>query len=112
MYHASKLDAIYREAQALKRLSHGNIVQLYHAFLLKNYILLIMEYVSGGELRKYLNEKGKVLAEKEARDFFIQITDAVEYCHNKGIIHRDLKLENILLADTTSRQIKVFSCGL
>lgn len=112
MYHASKLDDIYREAQALKRLAHPNIVELYHAFLWKNFVVLIMEYVPGGDLRKYLNERKVALGEKEARDFFVQITDAVEYCHNRGIVHRDLKLENLLLNDETERKIKVIDFGI
>lgn len=106
VYHASKLDEIYREAQALKRLSHGNIIQLYHAFLWTNNVILIMEYVPGGELRQYLNDKGKALSEMEAREFFLQITEAVDYCHNRGVIHRDLKLENLLLTDTPIKKIK------
>lgn len=71
-----------------------------------------MEYVSGGELRKYLNDKRIALSEKEARDFFIQLTDAVEHCHNRGIVHRDLKLENLLLTDTESKGIKVIDFGI
>ena len=68
-----------------------------------------MENVAGGELRKYINENGagEGLPEKEARSFFMQLTEAVEYCHNKSMIHRDLKPENILLSDTISKRIKV-----
>lgn len=107
--YASKVDEIYREAQALKKLSHPGIVKLYHAFLWKNFVVLIMENVGGGELRKYINEKGagEGLAEKEAREFFVQLTYAVDYCHNKSVIHRDLKPENILLVDAASKIIKV-----
>jgi len=112
VYQASKVNEIYREVKALKRLTHPNIIELYHAFLWKNFIILIMEYVSGGELRKYLNDKGLALSEKETRDFFIQLTDAVEYCHNKGIVHRDLKLENLLLTDTKSKRIKIIDFGI
>lgn len=112
MYYASKVDEIYRESQALKRLSHSNIIELYYAFLWKNYVILIMEYVSGGELRKYLNDKGMLLGEKEARDFFVQLTYAVEYCHSRGIVHRDLKLENLLLTDIDNKQIKIIDFGI
>lgn len=55
-----------------------------------------MEYARCGELRTFAKKKGP-LQEDEARSLFIQILDAVEYCHHKGVIHRDLKLENILL---------------
>ena len=106
VYHASKVDEIYREAQALKKLSHPNIVKLYNAFLWKNNVVLIMEYVAGGEIYKYVKDKGG-LSELEARNFFMQLTDAVEYCHNKYVIHRDLKPTNILLSDGAAGMLKV-----
>lgn len=109
MYHADKVEEIYREAQALQKLSHPNIVKLFHAFLIKNNVVLIMELISGGELYKYVKDK-EGLSESEAREFFIQLADAVEYCHSKYIIHRDLKPSNILLSDSTSKKIKVFLC--
>lgn len=107
MYHASKVEEIYREAQALQKLSHPNIVQLYNAFLWKNSVVLVMEYIPGGELYKLVKDKGG-LTECEARQYFCQLTDAVEYCHGKYVIHRDLKPSNILLSDSSAKQIKVF----
>lgn len=109
MYHASKVEEIYKEAQALKKFDHPNIVKLYHAILWKNFVVLIMEYVPGGELSEYVKEKGGEtgLTEMEARFFFTQLTEAVCYCHNKFVIHRDLKPENLLLTNKTTRQIKV-----
>ena len=59
-------------------------------------ICLIMEYVSGGELREYVEEEGP-LTEEDAREFFGPICKAVRFCHNKNYVHRDLKLDNILL---------------
>jgi len=114
VYHASKVEEIYREAQALKKLAHPNIVTLYNAFLMKNYLILIMENVAGGELRKYINEKGggNGISEIEAREFFIQILEAVDYFHSKGVVHRDLKPENILLTDAESKKIKMIDFGI
>jgi len=109
--HASKVDDIYRETQALKKLNHPSIVKLYNAFLKDHYVVLIMEYIAGGELYKYVKDKGG-LSEIEARKFFSQLTDAVEYCHNQFIIHRDLKPTNILLTDTTKEQIKLIDFGI
>ena len=111
MYHASKVEEIYREAQALKKLSHPSIVQLYNAFVWKQDVVLIMEYISGGELYQYVKTKNG-LPELEARKLFLQLTDAVEYCHNKYIIHRDLKPTNILLSDATSQKIKIIDFGI
>ena len=69
-------------------------------------VAIIMEYLEGGELLKYLEEKGK-LDENEAREFFIQLLDAIAYCHKEKIVHRDLKLENILISDIGKKTIKV-----
>jgi serine/threonine protein kinase len=70
-----------------------------------------MEHVAGGELRQYINQKGGGggLTECEAREFFLQLAHAVDYCHSKQVIHRDLKPENILLTDATSKELKVAS---
>jgi len=68
-----------------------------------------MEYVGGGELTSYIQNKGPYgLTEFEAREFFNQLVDAVNYCHNNFVIHRDLKAENVLLADLETKTIKVF----
>lgn len=63
------IQEIYREAESLKKLNHKNIVQLYHAFVEGKQLCMIMEYASGGELYKYVEEKGR-LNEIEARKIF------------------------------------------
>ena len=70
--------------------------------------IFVMEYLEGGELKEYLTKKGR-LNEEEAQWFFRQIVDAIFYCHRQQIIHRDLKLENILLESLESKIIKVFT---
>jgi serine/threonine protein kinase len=62
-------------------------------------------------LLEYLTEKIR-LEEDEAREIFKQILDTVNYCHHKGIIHRDLKLENILFSDSTRKLIKLIDFGV
>lgn len=71
----------------------------------------MLEYASGGTLREYLKEK-QVLEENEAREIIKQILDTVNYCHESGIIHRDLKLDNVLFTDKTRRTIKIIDFGI
>ena len=67
----------------------------------------IMDCCLGGELLQYVKLKGR-LSEEEAKTIFIQVIDAIDYCHKEyGIIHRDLKLENILLTEEGKLDIKV-----
>jgi len=80
----------------MKFLNHPNIVKLFEVIETKNTLFLVMEYSSGGELYDYLVVHGR-MKEKEARVKFRQILSAVNYCHNKRVIHRDLKAENLLL---------------
>lgn len=72
---------------------------------------MIMEYASGGELFKFVEEKGR-LNEIEGRKLFQQIVNAMSYCHNRGIVHRDLKLENVLLKSVGDLWIKVVDFGI
>ncbi|XP_067303450.1 NUAK family SNF1-like kinase 1 isoform X2 [Pseudorasbora parva] len=87
---------IQREIEITASLTHPNIIRLYEVFESRERIVMVMEYASGGELYEYIQEKQR-LSEDEARHFFKQITSAVHYCHKNGVVHRDLKLENILL---------------
>ena len=70
-----------------------------------------MEYAAGGELLQYVEEAGR-LGEVEARRILVQIVNAMSYCHNRGIVHRDLKLENVLLKAKGDSLIKVVDFGI
>lgn len=70
-----------------------------------------MEYLEGGELTDRLREKTK-FSEDAAMGYFVQIAEAVSYCHVKKLIHRDLKLENILVVSQDSDHIKVIDFGI
>lgn len=74
---------------------HKNIIELYHAFLEKKKLIMIMELAHGGELLGYLEEKG-TLNEIDTREIILQLVNSINYCHTRGIVHRDLKLENVL----------------
>ncbi|VDM75014.1 unnamed protein product [Strongylus vulgaris] len=97
-----------REMRILKRINHPHIVKLYEIMRTETSIYIVTEYCSGGELFEILIERGRT-AEDEARRWFGQTASAVAYLHHKGIVHRDLKAENILL-DRNSN-IKIIDFG-
>jgi protein-serine/threonine kinase len=92
----SRLPKIYREISILRELSHPNIVRLHEMVETDRHIGIILEYASGGELFDYIL-KHRYLKDNAARRLFAQLVSGVGYLHKKGIVHRDLKLENLLL---------------
>uniref|UniRef100_A0A3Q1IPN4 MAP/microtubule affinity-regulating kinase 3 n=1 Tax=Anabas testudineus TaxID=64144 RepID=A0A3Q1IPN4_ANATE len=94
--NSSSLQKLFREVRIMKMLNHPNIVKLFEVIETEKTLYLVMEYASGGEVFDYLVAHGR-MKEKEARAKFRQIVSAVQYCHQKHIVHRDLKAENLLL---------------
>lgn len=92
----SRLPKIYREINILRGLSHPNIVRLHEMTETDKYIGIVLEYASGGELFDYILLH-RYLKDNAARKLFAQLISGVGYLHKKGIVHRDLKLENLLL---------------
>ncbi|XP_050306554.1 serine/threonine-protein kinase MARK2-like isoform X8 [Anthonomus grandis grandis] len=101
------LQKLFREVRIMKMLDHPNIVKLFQVIETEKTLYLVMEYASGGEVFDYLVLHGR-MKEKEARAKFRQIVSAVQYCHQKRIIHRDLKAENLLLDSEMNIKIADF----
>ncbi|XP_064351400.1 serine/threonine-protein kinase ULK2 isoform X4 [Camelus dromedarius] len=95
-----------KEIKILKELQHENIVALYDVQELPNSVFLVMEYCNGGDLADYLQAKG-TLSEDTIRVFLHQIASAMRVLHSKGVIHRDLKPQNILLSYASRRKSSV-----
>ena len=87
---------VYREINALKHLKHPNIIRLEEVLQNSKYIGIVLEYASGGEFYKYIQRKRR-LDENSACKIFAELVSGVAYMHAKGLVHRDLKLENMLL---------------
>jgi serine/threonine protein kinase len=92
------------------RLDHPNIIRLYQVIDTAEELYIIMDYASGGELIDYIAAKGS-LSEKEGRKFFRQLISAIDHCHLAGVIHRDLKLENMLLDENKNLVLSDFGLG-
>lgn len=90
------LTKIFRETAILKKLRHPHITRLYQLMETKQTIYMVTEYASNGEIFDHLVAKGR-MSEPEAKRIFRQIVSAVSYCHSNGVVHRDLKAENLLL---------------
>ena len=107
----SQEKCIEAEIKILTKLDHPNIVKLIQRIDTPKFLYIVLEYVSGYSLSASLKRKpNSRLEEFEANKFFQEILMALDYCHSKGITHRDIKLENILL-DTTQKRIKLIDFG-
>ncbi|XP_059123848.1 serine/threonine-protein kinase SIK2 isoform X3 [Peromyscus eremicus] len=107
---AVNLEKIYREVQIMKMLDHPHIIKLYQVMETKSMLYLVTEYAKNGEIFDYLANHGR-LNESEARRKFWQILSAVDYCHDRKIVHRDLKAENLLLDNNMNIKIADFGFG-
>ncbi|XP_055943758.1 serine/threonine-protein kinase SIK3-like isoform X2 [Argiope bruennichi] len=101
------LKKILREIQIMKMLHHPHIIALYQVMETERMIYLVTEYASGGEIFDHLVAHGR-MSEKEARHKFKQILTAIKYCHERNVVHRDLKAENLLLDENMNIKIADF----
>ncbi|CAH8631448.1 unnamed protein product [Heterobilharzia americana] len=105
---SKNLGKVSRELEAMKRCQHPHIIRLYHVMETESNIFMVTEYASKGEVFDHIS-LSHAFTEKEARELFWQIVCAIEFCHNSGIVHRDLKAENLLL--DSDFKIKVADFG-
>ena len=97
-------DRFRREAKTAARLSHPNVVPL-HAFgEVESMPYFVMGYVRGESLETRLRREGK-LSEDEARRVLAEIADALDHAHRQGVVHRDVKPDNVLLEDESGRAL-------
>ncbi|CAK0850436.1 unnamed protein product, partial [Prorocentrum cordatum] len=87
---------LLREVETQKRLRHPNILILHGAFEDDEYVYILLELAQGGSLFDVLKHRGH-LSEREAAGIFTDIASALDFLHSRGIVHRDVKPENILM---------------
>ncbi|KAM7500545.1 hypothetical protein LguiA_024959 [Lonicera macranthoides] len=100
---------IKREISTMKLIRHPNVIRMYEVMASKTKIYIVLEFVTGGELFDKISSRCR-LKEDEARKYFQQLVNAVDYCHSRGVYHRDLKAKNLLL--DASGILKVSDFGL
>ncbi|KAK0452922.1 uncharacterized protein EV420DRAFT_1273545 [Desarmillaria tabescens] len=106
---ASKEIRTLREAALSMLLHHPYVCGMREMITHANHYYMVFEYVNGGQMLDYIISHGR-LRERVARKFARQIGSALDYCHRNNVVHRDLKIENILISQTGN--IKIIDFGL
>ena len=100
-----------REAQAAAALAHPNIVEIYDVGDYKGHHYIVMEYVTGKTLKQVIRSRGPLVNE-EAVDIMKQLCSAISEAHSRGIIHRDIKPQNVLVKDDGTIKITDFGIAV
>ena len=101
---------ILYETDLMKKLNHPNITKILEMFEDEKYFMIIMEYINGGNLFSFVKKRRK-LSEKTAKFLFRQIIQGIKYIHEQNIVHRDIKLENLLIDLNNNVKICDFGIG-
>ena len=109
----SDMELQRREIEILKMCQHPHIIRLLDIFENQDYIYIVMESLSGGDLFTYLEERDFKISEARAKELIHQLATALYYLHSFGIAHRDLKPENILMENKSDTACcKIVDFGL
>lgn len=87
---------VFQEVYILKKIHHSNIIRLLEVFESSKHFFIVMEYAGAGDLLHYVKKKRR-LPENEARFIFKQVLYGLGHCHCRSVLHRDIKLDNVLL---------------
>lgn len=100
---------VLQEVHLLKKVRHQNVIRLLEVFESPKHLLMVMEYAGGGDLLQYVKKRRR-LEEDEARKIFRQVVYGLAHCHCRSVLHRDIKLDNILLDN--DGEIKICDFGV
>lgn len=101
---------VQQEIDVLARLNHVNSLRMLETIDTPKRIHIVTDYCSGGNLCTYVKNKGR-LTESEARGIFIQLMAGIDYLHSNAVVHRDIKLENILFSDESRTVVRIVDFG-
>ena len=110
MHDADLVRRFKNESKAISLLNHPNIVKVYDVSVSENLQYIVMECVEGMTLREYLNERGGRITSRETVHFIAQILRALDHAHRNGVVHRDIKPQNIMLLD--NGQLRMMDFGI
>ncbi|XP_062261279.1 myosin light chain kinase 2, skeletal/cardiac muscle isoform X2 [Platichthys flesus] len=105
-------EVVKNEILVMNNLDHASLIQLYAAYESRNDIILVLEYVGGGELFDRIIDENYTLMELDAVGFIRQICEGLQHMHKMYILHLDLKPENILCVSRITNKIKIIDFGL
>uniref|UniRef100_A0A8C9U852 Myosin light chain kinase, smooth muscle n=1 Tax=Scleropages formosus TaxID=113540 RepID=A0A8C9U852_SCLFO len=111
-FSAKDKESVRQEIGIMNCLHHAKLVQCVDAFEGKSDIVMVMEMISGGELFERIIDEDFELTEREVIKYMLQIVDGVQFIHKQGIVHLDLKPENIMCINKTGTKIKLIDFGL
>lgn len=103
---------VRQEIDIMNSLHHPKLVQCVDAFEGKSDMVMVLEMISGGELFERIVDEDFELTEREVIKYMLQIIDGVQFIHKQGIVHLDLKPENIMCINKTGSKIKLIDFGL
>ena len=101
---------IYHEINLMKNLKHSSVVKILDTFETEKYIFIIMENIAGGDLLSFVKKRTK-LNEKMSKYIFKQLLESIKYIHSKNIVHRDIKLDNVLIDLNNNIKLCDFGVG-
>uniref|UniRef100_A0A8C7XTS0 Myosin light chain kinase, smooth muscle n=1 Tax=Oryzias sinensis TaxID=183150 RepID=A0A8C7XTS0_9TELE len=111
-YSAKEKENVRQEISIMNSLHHPKLVQCVDAFEGKSDMVMVLEMISGGELFERIIDEDFELTEREVIKYMLQIIDGVSFIHKQGIVHLDLKPENIMCINKTGSKIKLIDFGL
>ncbi len=101
---------VRREVEAAARLAHRHIVRTYEVIEEKDRTILVSEYIAGSTLRELYRDR--CLSDREIAEIGVQLASALEHAHKHGVVHRDVKPENVMLVDGESIEARLMDFGV